>query len=336
MVLATDPSRPFSALEKFGQVGPMWLLWWLQYESKTRLFFFFQGFLEKFQGIEMPYPILDRITFVDTPGIIENRKQQERGYPFNNVMQWFIERAALICIAFDPSKLDVGLELESLFRQLKGSESKIRIILNKADSISTQELMRVYGALFWNMAPLINVTEPPRVYTGSFWGQPFKPDTSHDLFFKEEVSLLQDFYQVIANQVENKIAFIRQHGYMVRIHAHLVDKYLQAFREHKTIFGDSSALIDDIVGNPEKYKIFQTLLQDPFISKYDLPSPERYITFFRVNALNTFKTLESHCSFLSGCPQDKLFLAINQELPMFLIQFKSSVEDQQVCSSPEC
>ncbi len=54
--MAADSSRSFSPLEKFGQ-----------------------GFLEKLVGIEMPHKLLERVTFVDTPGIIENRKQQERG-----------------------------------------------------------------------------------------------------------------------------------------------------------------------------------------------------------------------------------------------------------------
>ena len=56
IVMAADSSRSFSPLEKFGQ-----------------------GFLEKLVGIEMPHQLLERVTFVDTPGIIENRKQQERG-----------------------------------------------------------------------------------------------------------------------------------------------------------------------------------------------------------------------------------------------------------------
>ena len=56
IVMAADSSRSFSPLEKFGQ-----------------------GFLEKLVGIEMPHPLLERVSFVDTPGIIENRKQQERG-----------------------------------------------------------------------------------------------------------------------------------------------------------------------------------------------------------------------------------------------------------------
>lgn len=56
IVMAADSSRSFSPLEKFGQT-----------------------FLEKLIGIEMPHKLLERVTFVDTPGIIENRKQQERG-----------------------------------------------------------------------------------------------------------------------------------------------------------------------------------------------------------------------------------------------------------------
>ncbi|XP_064814537.1 sarcalumenin-like, partial [Oncorhynchus masou masou] len=55
IVMAADSSRSFSPLEKFGQ-----------------------SFLEKLIGIEMPHKLLERVTFVDTPGIIENRKQQER------------------------------------------------------------------------------------------------------------------------------------------------------------------------------------------------------------------------------------------------------------------
>lgn len=117
------------------------------------------------------------------------------GYPYNEVCQWFIDRADLIFLVFDPTKLDVGGELEMLFKQMKGRESQIRLILNKADSLSTQDLTRVYGALFWSMAPLINVTEPPRVYVSSFWPQDYAADTSRDLFMKEEISLLDDLNQ---------------------------------------------------------------------------------------------------------------------------------------------
>jgi len=41
----SDPSRGFSALEKYGQ-----------------------NFLERFTGVGIPHPLLRRVTFLDTPG----------------------------------------------------------------------------------------------------------------------------------------------------------------------------------------------------------------------------------------------------------------------------
>uniref|UniRef100_A0A3B4F1L5 Sarcalumenin n=2 Tax=Pundamilia nyererei TaxID=303518 RepID=A0A3B4F1L5_9CICH len=295
IVMAADSSRPFSPLEKFGQ-----------------------NFLERLVGIEMPHKLLERVTIVDTPGIIENRKQQERGYPYNEVCQWFIDRADLIFLVFDPTKLDVGGELEMLFRQMKGRESQIRLILNKADSLSTQNLMRVYGALFWSMAPLINVTEPPRVYVSSFWPYAYAPDTSRELFMKEEISLLEDLNQVIENQMENKIAFIRQHAIRVRIHTLLVDRYLQTYYDKLGWFGDPHEVFQDIVNDPDKYYIFKSILAKTNVSKFDLPDKEAYQDFFGVNPISNFKQLSYHCSWTGGCLLEKLEKAISHELPALL------------------
>ncbi|XP_026539087.1 sarcalumenin isoform X7 [Notechis scutatus] len=295
IVMAADSARSFSPLEKFGQ-----------------------NFLEKLIGIEIPHKLLERVTFVDTPGIIENRKQQERGYPFNDVCQWFIDRADLIFVVFDPTKLDVGLELEMLFRQLKGRESQIRIILNKADSLATQELMRVYGALFWSLAPLINVTEPPRVYVSSFWPMEYQAETHQDLFSKEEISLLEDLNQVIENRLENKIAFIRQHAIRVRIHALLVDRYLQTYKDKMTFFSDGELVFRDIVEDPDKFYIFKSILAKTNVSKFDLPNREAYKDFFGVNPIHSFKLLAQQCSYMGGCFLEKIERAITHELPDLL------------------
>ncbi|XP_062243859.1 myosin-14-like [Platichthys flesus] len=295
IVMAADSSRSFSPLERFGQ-----------------------GFLERLVGVEMPHKLLERVTFVDTPGIIENRKQQERGYPYNEVCQWFIDRADLIFLVFDPTKLDVGGELETLFKLMKGRESQIRLILNKADSLSTQDLMRVYGALFWSMAPLINVTEPPRVYVSSFWPQDYSADTNRELFMREEISLLEDLNQVIENQMENKIAFIRQHGIRVRIHALLVDRYLQTYYDKLGWFSDPFEVFQDIVNDPDKYYIFKSILAKTNVSKFDLPDKNAYQDFFGVNPISGFKQLSHHCSWSSGCLLEKIERAISNELPALL------------------
>ncbi|KAJ8346062.1 hypothetical protein SKAU_G00302550 [Synaphobranchus kaupii] len=230
--------------------------------------------------------LLERVTFVDTPGIIENRKQQERGYPFNDVCQWFIDRADLIFVVFDPTKLDVGLELEMLFRQLKGRESQIRIILNKADNLATQDLMRVYGALFWSLAPLINVTEPPRVYVSSFWPYDYAPDTSRDLFKREEISLLEDLNQT--------------------------------FKDKMSFFSDPELVFKEIVDDPDKFYIFKSILAKTNVSKFDLPNRDAYRDFFGINSVNSFKQLSAQCSYMGGCLLEKIEKAITNELPGLL------------------
>lgn len=65
------------------------------------------------------------MNFIDTPGVIENKKQQERGFPFIEICRWFIDRSDLILLVFDPSKMDIGAELEEIFMQLKGNEAKV-------------------------------------------------------------------------------------------------------------------------------------------------------------------------------------------------------------------
>ncbi len=265
---------------------------------------------------------------------VSHRKQQERGYPFNDVTRWFIERADLIFVVFDPTKLDVGSELEALFHKLKGREAQVRIILNKADTISPQELMRVYGALFWGLAPLINVTEPPRVYVGSFWGQPFRADINQRLFLQEEESLLHDMHHVVQNRVVNKIAFIRQHAILVKIHALLVDRYAAVFNNRKSILSDNEAVMADIIENPDKHHIFQSVITDGRVSKYDIPDAEVYKDFFTTNAVNQFRSLNSHCSYLSGCPLDALNHAISVQLPQLLASFKDSGREQ--CNDESC
>lgn len=66
------------------------------------------------------------MNIVEIPGILEVRKQVSRVFPFNDACQWFIDRADIIFLVYDPSKLDVGPETEAILDQLKGRESQVR------------------------------------------------------------------------------------------------------------------------------------------------------------------------------------------------------------------
>lgn len=74
--LSVDDSKPFHALNRFGT-----------------------GFLSKFEASQCSAPILDQITFVDTPGILSGEKQRiGRSYDFTGVINWFAERSDLILL----------------------------------------------------------------------------------------------------------------------------------------------------------------------------------------------------------------------------------------------
>ena len=52
------------------------------------------------------------------------------------------------------------------------------MILNKADSLEINILMRVYGALMWKLGTVFETPEVVRVYVGSFWEHPpVNPET---------------------------------------------------------------------------------------------------------------------------------------------------------------
>ena len=95
--------------------------------------------------VELDVPVLRNVTLVDTPGILSGQKQRSRNYDYESVMKWFGERSDLVIIMFDAHKLDISDELKRVLELFIPHLDKIRVVLNKADSISTQQLMRVYG-----------------------------------------------------------------------------------------------------------------------------------------------------------------------------------------------
>ncbi|XP_035827502.1 sarcalumenin isoform X2 [Aplysia californica] len=312
MELVSDEKQGFASLEKLGL-----------------------NFLERLQGIEMQSPLLESVSFVDTPGIIENKKQQERGYPFNEVLQWFIQRASLILLVFDPTKLEVGSELEQVVNILKGHDGKLRLILNKADTVGEQELMKVYGALFWSLAPLMHSVEPPRIYMGSFWSKKRQDNSLIQLFEEEEKSVLLDLHQAIENQVENKISYIRRHAFLVRLHALIVDTFLSVFEERKSWFGDSDDIWFNIVHNPGMYGVVQRVLQKEGISKHDLKDVGMYVEFFQDNLRTFFRPLSHYCPIFDECLLEKVSSAISDELPRLLTKLKTE-KSSQSCSKDSC
>jgi GTPase SAR1 family protein len=175
------------------------------------------------KGVELDVPILRNITLVDTPGILSGQKQRSRNYDYESVMKWFGERSDLVIIMFDAHKLDISDELKRVLELFIPHLDKIRVVLNKADSISTQQLMRVYGALMWGLGKvMINSPEVCNVKIGSFWDGPLQNTEQADLLQREEMDLLNDIMTLPGQAVMRRINELVKRTRLVKVHAYII------------------------------------------------------------------------------------------------------------------
>ncbi|GAV61224.1 Dynamin_N domain-containing protein/EF_hand_5 domain-containing protein [Cephalotus follicularis] len=185
------------------------------------------AFLSKFECSQMPHPLLDEITFVDTPGVLSGEKQRtQRSYDFTGVISWFAAKCDVILLLFDPHKLDISDEFKRVITSLRGNEDKIRVVLNKADQVGTQELMRVYGALMWSLGKVLNTPEVVRVYIGSFNDKPVDEAVIgpmwQELFEKEQDNLLMDLVDIPKKACDRRINEFVKRARAAKIHAYII------------------------------------------------------------------------------------------------------------------
>lgn len=193
--LVVDPKKQFRPLSKFGN-----------------------AFLNRFQCSLLPNPVLESISIVDTPGILSGEKQRtDRGYDFPGVIEWLAEHVDRIILLFDAHKLDISDEFRRVIECMKGYDDKIRIVLNKADMVDHQQLMRVYGALMWSLGKVLNTPEVSRVYIGSFWDNPLHFDVNRKLFELEEQDLFRDIQSLPRNAALRKLNDLIKRARLVKV-----------------------------------------------------------------------------------------------------------------------
>ncbi|XP_076033660.1 putative achaete scute target 1 isoform X1 [Oratosquilla oratoria] len=245
--LVVDPKKPFRPLSKFGN-----------------------AFLNRFQCSQVNSQVLKGISIIDTPGILSGEKQRvDRGYEFTGVLEWFAERVDRIVLLFDAHKLDISDEFRRSIEALKGHDDKIRIVLNKADMVDHQQLMRVYGALMWSLGKVINTPEVARVYIGSFWDQPLRYDVNRRLFEAEEQDLFTDLQSLPRNAALRKLNDLIKRARLAKVHAYIISELK---KEMPTVFGKESKK-KELIKNLSS--IYERIQREHQISPGDFPEIKR-------------------------------------------------------------
>jgi len=117
---------------------------------------------------------------------------------------------------------DISDELKRVIELMKPHGDKVRVVLNKADSVDTQQLMRVYGALMWSLGKVMMTPEVCRIFIGSFWGAPMKYTEQAALLNKEKLDLFHDIAQLPQNAVMRRINELVKRARSVKVHAYII------------------------------------------------------------------------------------------------------------------
>ncbi|KAF8077548.1 hypothetical protein N665_1029s0008 [Sinapis alba] len=220
------------------------------------------AFLSKFECSQMPHPLLDQITLVDTPGVLSGEKQRmRRSYDFTGVISWFASKCDMILLLFDPHKLDISDEFKRVITSLRGNEDKIRVVLNKADQVDTQQPMRVYGALMWSLGKVLNTPEVVHVYIGYAFGY-----NMNQLFEKEQSDLITDLMTMPKKHIKE---------FVKRARAAKINAYIMSHskKEMPAMMGKLKAqqrLIDNL------QQEFEKVQQEYHLPAGDFPSVEHF------------------------------------------------------------
>lgn len=255
---AVQADKPFRALETFGM-----------------------AFLNRFEVSECASPLLEHITLIDSPGVLAGEKQRlNRGYDFPSVVRYWANRADRILLLFDAHKLDISDEFRNTILALKGNSDKIRCVLNKADQVNTQQIMRVYGALLWSLGKVVQTPEVLRVYIGSFWDQPYEYDELGALFDKERADLLSDLKGLPRHAAIRKVNEFVKRARRAKVHALIMDHLRAQFgwtgKEKK-----QKKLLADMAGQ------FRQVSQKHNVPMGDFPNPSKF-----ADILKNFKIYE--------------------------------------------
>jgi GTPase SAR1 family protein len=280
--LTVTSNLPFSSLSQFGS-----------------------AFLNHFVGSASSSPLLKRLTFIDTPGVLSGEKQRlNRTYDFGQVAKWFADRSDLILLLFDAHKLDISDEFKNVIDTIRQyNDDKIRCVLNKADAVTREQLVRVYGSLMWSMGKIFHSPEVVRVYTGSYWNGTLINNDFEKMFTKDEKLLVRELMDLPrcaaerkVNQMVNRIRLVKVHICILGTIRNMTPRFFGKKRSREQILNELNVILDNV-------------RVEFNLSKGDMPCPKEFAS--NLKKFHDFSVFPP----INGSLIDRLDSLIEKDIP---------------------
>jgi len=247
-----DESLPFARLEKFGE----------------RL-------LAHLSLRPVASPLLDTMTIIDTPGMLDSVTEMDRGYNYLGVVGELAKLADIIILMFDPFKAGTIKETYQAIRgTLPGatSEDRILYVMNRIDECDNPgDLVRAYGTLCWNMSQMTGRKDIPRIFLTY---SPAEADagSAFKIWDNERQDLVAAIRQAPAKRMSHILQDVDREVRGLRLEVEALARFKSGFGQRLKrvlrnglvttlivgLFGDS--LLKAVIGYPET-PLFEALLR---------------------------------------------------------------------------
>jgi hypothetical protein len=155
----------------------------------------------------------------------------------NQVVRWYATRADVILLFFDPEKPGTtGETLSILTSALAGFDSKLYIVLNKADQFERiHDFARVYGSLCWNLSKVIHRKDLPPVYSICLPPR-YRTDTNSVGVFSSHLESSRDFIiheiaSAPSRRIDNEIFHLLESMVKLQMHCKILNEILRRYSD---------------------------------------------------------------------------------------------------------
>jgi GTPase SAR1 family protein len=184
-------------------------------------------FLSHLKLKSLPAKRLEKLSLVDTPGMIDSADSQaHRGFDFQGAVRWFAERADLIMLFFDPERPGTTAETLQVYTEsLRDFDHKLLVVLNKVDQFrKLSDFARCYGTLCWNLGKVMRTKDLPQIYVTflPIEGMPSSVLPMNE-FVQSRKHLIQKMEQTSLQRVDNILTDVTIYLERLLLHTQVLD-----------------------------------------------------------------------------------------------------------------